>query len=85
MRPFGIPLWAVVLVLCIVLPYVIRAWVEAERRRTHARTVALMRQLDPSWKPESNGPPRAGMSLTESDVTASTASEVSAASERESN
>jgi hypothetical protein len=64
MRPFGIPLWVLVLVACIVLPYAIAMWVDADRKRAHVRTIALLRRVDPTYSGE-RGPRRAARNRQE--------------------
>lgn len=41
----GFPLWAIVLVACATVPFLIRAWVDAEQRRAKAKTVSLLQRL----------------------------------------
>jgi hypothetical protein len=45
MRVFGIPVWALVLVACVVAPLLIRAWLDAEQRRTKKRTAAILQRM----------------------------------------
>ena len=49
MRIAGLPLWALVLVACVVAPFVIQLWVEADQRRTKERTRVMLRDL---WTPK---------------------------------
>lgn len=42
----GLPVWALVLAACALAPFVVQAWVEAERRRAKERTRALLQSLD---------------------------------------
>jgi hypothetical protein len=41
----GVPLWAIVLVACVIAPFALRAWADAERRRAARRTAALLADL----------------------------------------
>ena len=51
MRFAGLPLWTIVLVACVALPFVLRVWIDAEQRRAKERTLAIIKEL--------NGPGRA--------------------------
>jgi hypothetical protein len=46
MQIFGLPVWSLVIVACILAPYAINAWADAERKRARARTEALLSSLD---------------------------------------
>jgi len=62
MRFAGMPLWTIVLVACAALPFVLRAWIDAEQRRSKARTLAILKEMAPRYVPTrraEHGPPRA--------------------------
>lgn len=46
MRIAGLPVWALVLAVCVLVPFAVQAWVDAERRRAKERTHALLQTLD---------------------------------------
>lgn len=56
MRVAGVPLWALVLGACVVAPFLIRAWIDAEHRRAKKRTAALLQGI---VTPAANGDSRA--------------------------
>lgn len=72
MRLAGMPLWTLILVMCAVIPFVIRAWIDAEQRRAKERTVAMLEELgaDPlltAPTSTASGPARAA-SISEDDL-----------------
>ena len=46
------PLWMTILVMCVTVPFVMTAWLDGERRRAKNRTVAMLKEVDPSFVPE---------------------------------
>lgn len=40
-----LPWWSLVLVVCVCSPFLIRAWIHTERKRSQLRTQALIQQL----------------------------------------
>jgi hypothetical protein len=46
MRIAGLPVWALVLAACVVVPFVVQVWIDAERRRAKERTRSLLQALD---------------------------------------
>lgn len=45
MRSLGLPVWALVLVACVVAPMLVRAWIDFEERRAKDRTRAMLQRL----------------------------------------
>jgi hypothetical protein len=46
MRIAGLPVWALVLAACVLVPFVVQVWIDAERRRAKERTRHLLQSLD---------------------------------------
>jgi hypothetical protein len=46
MRIAGLPVWALVLGACVLVPFVVQVWIDAERRRAKERTRLLLQTLD---------------------------------------
>ena len=46
MHVAGVPLWALVLLACVVAPLIIRAWIDAEQRRAKKRTADLLQPFE---------------------------------------
>jgi len=46
MRIAGLPVWALVLAACVLVPLVVQMWIDAERRRAKERTRLLLQTLD---------------------------------------
>jgi hypothetical protein len=44
----GIPVWALVLVACVVAPYAVQRWVARQGRIADARTSDLLASIDPA-------------------------------------
>src|SRR5262245_50708807 len=46
MRIAGLPVWALVLAACVLVPFAVQMWIDAERRRAKERTRLLLQTLD---------------------------------------
>ncbi len=67
MRIAGLPVWALVLAACVLVPFVVQVWIDAERRRAKERTRALLQALDAA-RPAGIAPgPRRAASQTRAD------------------
>jgi hypothetical protein len=42
MRVAGLPLWAIVLVACVIAPWLIRVFLDSEQRRAKRKTAAVL-------------------------------------------
>ena len=66
MRIAGLPVWALVLAACVLVPFAVQLWIDAERRRAKERTRRLLQRLDRVTPIEgASGPPRAASEGTE--------------------
>lgn len=59
MRSLGLPVWALVLVACVVAPMLVRAWIDFEERRAKERTRAMLQRLGMSAGAGDDGTARA--------------------------
>ncbi|MFI5298137.1 MAG: hypothetical protein ACHREM_08570 [Polyangiales bacterium] len=44
----GIPVWALVIIACIVAPWLVQKWAEVKARRVEVATTALLASIDPA-------------------------------------
>ncbi|MGZ3421014.1 MAG: hypothetical protein ACXWUG_04610 [Polyangiales bacterium] len=51
MRVAGLPLWAIVLVACVVAPWLIRLFLDTEQRRAKRKTTEVLQGFAGSHKP----------------------------------
>ncbi len=56
MRALGVPVWMLVLGACVLAPFILRIWLDAERRVSKARTERMLR---PFRRVRASGIPRA--------------------------